>query len=66
MEKVLLKLGRFGVDGCVGITMFLACIVQESDLGGGPVPSKINRVTTLETFKELGEEVGSLGATGGR
>ena len=49
------------MDAGVELTMIHAYIdVQKCDFGGGGVPGELDRIATVETFKELGEGVGTM------
>ena len=44
------------------MTMFNTDIdVQKNDMGGGSVPGEVDRILTVELFKEIGEGVGPMG-----
>ena len=54
--------GEFDVDRIVEITMIQVHIdVQKCDLGGEDVPSELDRIVAVETFKQLDEGVGTVG-----
>jgi hypothetical protein len=53
---VLLEVGAFDVDR--GVEMNIT--IQERDFGGIGVPCKLNKLVTIEAFKELGEGVRTI------
>ena len=60
--KVLLGVGRFDVDGGAEVAIFNMDIdVQKSGMGGGSVPGEVDRILTVELFKEICEGVGPMG-----
>ena len=56
-----MEVGRFDMDGGLELTMIHAYIdVQKCDFGGGGVPGELDRIMTVEAFKELGKGVGTM------
>ena len=53
--------GGFDVDGGAELTLLDMNIdIQESDMGLGGVPGEVDRIATVEPFKEGGEGVGTM------
>ena len=60
--ELLLEVGRFEMYGGAELTMIHTYIdVQKCDFGGGGVPGELDGIAAVEAFKELGEEVGTMG-----
>ena len=60
--EVLLGVGGFDVDRGAEMTMFNTDIdIQKSDMGGRSVPGEVDRILTIELFKEISERVGPMG-----
>ena len=58
--EVLLGVGGFDVDRGAEMTMVNTDIdVQKSDMGGGSVPGEVDRIPTVELFKEIISSYGS-------
>ena len=56
--QILLMVDGFDVDGSVELTLLDVNInIQEGDLGLGGVPGEVNRIATVEPFKEGGEGI---------
>ena len=57
-----MEVGGFDMDGGVELFMIHTYIdVQKCDFGGGGMHSELDRIATVEAFKEPGEEVGARG-----
>ena len=60
--EVLLGAGGFNVNRGAEMTMVDTDIdVQKSDMGGGNVPGKVDRIPTVELFKESNKGVRPIG-----
>ena len=60
--EVLLGVGGFDVDRGAEMTMVNTDIdVQKSNMGGGSVPGEVDRIPTVELFKEISEGVRPMG-----
>ena len=60
--EVLLGVGGFDVDRGAEMTMSNTDIdFQKSDMGGGRVPGKVDRILTVELFKEISKGVRPMG-----
>ena len=60
--EILLEVGRFDMDGSMELTVINVHIdVQESDLGGGGVPCAVDMIVIVESFKDGGEGVRTMG-----
>ena len=60
--EILFGVGGFDVDRDMEMTVVDMDInVQESDMGGRNVPGELDRILTVELFKESSEEVGPMG-----
>ena len=60
--EVLLEVGGFDVDRDAEMAMFNTDIdVQKSDMGGGSVPGEVDRILTIELFKETSLGVEPMG-----
>ena len=56
--QILLMVGWFDVDGSAELTLLDVNIdIQEGDMGLGGVPGEVDRVATVEPFKEGGEGI---------
>ena len=59
--QILLIVGGFNVDGGAELTFVDVSIdIQEGDMGLGVVPGKVDRVATVELFKEGDEGVWTI------
>ena len=59
--RILLMVGGFDVDGGVELTLVDVSInIQESDMGLGGVPGEVDRIATVEPFKEGDEGVWTM------
>ena len=59
--QILLMVGGFDVDGSVELTLLNVNInIQEGDMGLGEVPGEVDRIATIEPFKEGGEGVWTM------
>ena len=59
--QILLMVGWFDVDGSVQSTLLDVYIdIQEGDMGLGGVPGEVDRIATVELFKEGGEEIWTM------
>ena len=59
--QVLLMVSGFDVDGGAELTLVDVNIdIQESDMGPGGVPGDVDRIATVEPFKEGDEGVGTM------
>ena len=54
--QILLMVGGFGVDESAEFTLLNVNIdIQEGDMGLGGVPGEVDRIATVESFKEGGK-----------
>ena len=61
--EVLLGVGRFDVHRGAEMTIFNTDIdIQKGDMGGGNVPGEVDRIPTVELYKEICEGVGPMGS----
>ena len=59
--QILLMVGWFDVDGSAQSTLFDVNIdIQEGDMGLGGVPGEVDRIVTVEPFKEGGEGIWTM------
>ena len=59
--QVLLMVGGFDVDRGAELTLVNVNIdIQESNMGPGGVPGEVDRIATVEPFKEGGEGFGTI------
>ena len=59
--QILLMVGGFDVDGSAELTLLDGNIdIQEGDMGLGGVPVQVDRIATVEPFKEGGEGVWTM------
>ena len=60
--EILLGIGGFNTDRGAELTMIDVNIdVQKSDMEGGSVPSEVDRIVTVELFKENSKGVRPMG-----
>ena len=56
--QILLMVGGIDVDGSAELTLVDVNVdIQESDMGLGGVPGEVDRIATVEPFKEDDEGV---------
>ena len=59
--QILLMVGGFEVDGSAELTLLEVNInIQEGDVGLGGVPGEVDRIATVEPFKEGVEGVWTM------
>ena len=59
--QILLMVGWFDVDGSAESTLFDVNIdIQEGDMGLGGVPGEVDRIASVEPFKEGGEGIWTM------
>ena len=59
--QILLMVGGFDVDGSVELTLHDVNIdIQEDDMGLGGVPGEVDRIATVEPFREGDEGVWTM------
>ena len=59
--QVLLMVGWFDVDGSAELTLLDVDIdIQEGDMGLGGVLGEVDRITTVEPFREGGEGIWTI------
>ena len=59
--QILLMVGEFDVDGSVELTLLNVNIdMQEGDMGLGGVQGEVDKIATVEPFKEGGEGVWTM------
>ena len=60
--EVLLEVGRFDVDRGAEMDIFNMDVdVQKGARGGGSAPGEVDRILTVELFKEISEGVWPMG-----
>ena len=59
--QILLMVGWLDVDGSAQSTLLNVNIdIQEGDMGLGGVPGEVDRIATVEPFKEGGERIWTM------
>ena len=59
--QILLMVDWFDVDGSAELTLLDVDIdIQEGDMGLGGVPGEVDRIATVEPFKEGGEGIWTM------